>query len=902
MVIKTASPGVTINEFDLTRGTSDAITTNVGGFAGPFARGPVDELVLVQTEAELQRTFGDPNEKNYEFWYTVANFLEYGGICYVVRCDDDVQIMEGDQRQIMKNACTGGGGTTVYIKNYDDFVENWLLNSNGETFMARTPGTWANGLAVAVIDSGADSYVKFDMAKANVIPRNFINSADSASPDPATLSYTPRWTCSESDDPLGYELYTTDPGFNTNCSGNHVGKYLKVIVDEATVDPTIPIGSTVFQVNVNNPSSTTTPWPCGYVTGYTRLLGPPDKEGVSSSEYHGVYEICQFSSTGLQGVDFYINAPQVGPDTKLQTTTASLSSGVITGIQWVGNYELYSEDGNASNEINVIFKPQTFTASQVQTAGWATDTAPAAGSLAGYWDTWPVHPRPSQQFVTYYGTTFYWDANTQLWTAYKQLSSTDVLFDAVYGFKVSLTSSWYDRQIAFAEIPWNRFAQRPVTTQNAAEKGASNDGMNVIIYDMSGNYTGTKGNTIAQFPGVSKLKGAQTPEGGSNYYVDIINNFSNTIYTSGVNLIGSPQTGLNASKSPVGTTIADGVECVYIRSKSYDLKKGVDNFSASLGELMRGYDKFTTENVEDLDYILQGPAGDSEFSFDPDDFHSGDAQVNTISDCIAKANYLISIAESRRDCISFISPPRQLVVGQSNADKVTDTLEDYYDNLTSSSYAVFDSGYKYMYDRFSDEYKYVPMNADVAGCMVRSSILAEPWYSPAGLARGQVFNIVKLAYNPSKAQRDQLYTSRVNPIVTFPGEGTVLFGDKTALSYSSAFDRINVRKLFLVIEREIAKMSRVNLFEFNDEVTRTLFKNNVNPFLRDVQAKRGVTDFLVVCDETNNTPEVVDRNEFVADIYVKPARSINFITLNFVATKTGVAFDESVALFRRPNS
>ena len=229
-------------------------------------------------------------------------------------------------------------------------------------------------------------------------------------------------------------------------------------------------------------------------------------------------------------------------------------------------------------------------------------------------------------------------------------------------------------------------------------------------------------------------------------------------------------------------------------------------------------------------------------------------------------------------------------------------MEIWADALSSSSYAVFDSGYKYTFDRFNDVYRYIPLNGDTAGTLVFTSIEAEPYYSPAGVSRGQIRNVVKLPFNPSKAQRDILYSARVNPVVTFPGEGTVLFGDKTALGYSSAFDRINVRRLFLVVEKEIAEISRVNLFEFNDDVTRTLFKNNVNPFLRDIQSKRGMYDFLVVCDQTNNSPEIIDRNEFIADIYIKPAKSINFITLNFIATKTGATFDESIGLFRGTTS
>ncbi len=330
--------------------------------------------------------------------------------------------------------------------------------------------------------------------------------------------------------------------------------------------------------------------------------------------------------------------------------------------------------------------------------------------------------------------------------------------------------------------------------------------------------------------------------------------------------------------------MSSGVTAEYIIPGNMLFNNGVDQLEATIGERQIAYNKFSTENVSDLDYILQGPSG------------------TNISDATAIGNFLINIVEERRDCMCFLSPPRFLIVGLSDSEKVTENIEKWADTLTSSSYAVFDSGYKYTYDRFNDEYVYIPLNGDTAGTLVFTSIASEPYYSPAGVSRGQIRNVVKLAYNPSKAQRDVLYAARVNPIVSFPGEGTVLFGDKTALGYSSAFDRINVRRLFLVIEKEVAIIAGVNLFEFNDDVTRTLFKNNVTPFLRDIQSKRGMFDFLVVCDDTNNTPGIIDRNEFVSDIYIKPARSINFITLNFVATKSGVAFDEAVGLFRGTSS
>ena len=252
----------------------------------------------------------------------------------------------------------------------------------------------------------------------------------------------------------------------------------------------------------------------------------------------------------------------------------------------------------------------------------------------------------------------------------------------------------------------------------------------------------------------------------------------------------------------------------------------------------------------------------------------------------------MDIANDRKDCVAFISPARADVVGVANAVTQTQNVVGFADGLPSSSYAVIDSGYKYMYDRYNDVYRFVPLNGDIAGLCARTDSIADAWFSPGGLNRGQIRGAVKLAFNPNQAQRDELYKSRVNPVVSFPGQGTVLFGDKTASSKPSAFDRINVRRLFIVLEKAISTAAKFQLFEFNDEFTRAQFRNLVEPFLRDVQGRRGLTDFSVVCDDSNNTSDVIDRNEFRADIFVKPARSINFIQLNFVATRTGVAFSE----------
>jgi len=324
---------------------------------------------------------------------------------------------------------------------------------------------------------------------------------------------------------------------------------------------------------------------------------------------------------------------------------------------------------------------------------------------------------------------------------------------------------------------------------------------------------------------------------------------------------------------------AQGVVFSAIGNKTYTLIGGKDYSSlnglkTTLGDLSTAYDLFSNKDQVAVDYLICGPGLDSEFESQ------------------AKANKLIAIAELRKDCMAVISPHRANVVDLTNTTTQTNNIINFFSSLSSSSYAVFDSGYKYTYDRFNNLFRYIPCNADIAGLMMRTNIVAYPWFSPAGQQRGILNNAIKLAYNPSKSQRDQLYTARVNSIVTQPGVGTLLFGDKTGLAYASAFDRINVRRLFLTIEQALERAAQAQLFELNDQITRANFVNIIEPYLRDIQAKRGLYDFLVICDETNNTPDVIDNNEFRADIFLKPTKSINYVTLTFVATRTGVSFEE----------
>jgi len=402
---------------------------------------------------------------------------------------------------------------------------------------------------------------------------------------------------------------------------------------------------------------------------------------------------------------------------------------------------------------------------------------------------------------------------------------------------------------------------------NFGNTSVNSDEMHVVVVDELGKFSGVPGTLLEVYRAVSRATDAKTIDGAGNYYKDVINQNSNYVYA--INDI----TGASSSTADqLTSSTLDAVSFNFVLGKD-----GADESNVGMTDLANAYDQFISAEDVDISLLLTGKL------------------VNGTAGQLP--NYLIdNIAEVRKDCVVFVSPSKENVVGKTGS-AAADAIVATRNTLRSTSYAVMDSGYKYMYDRYNDLYRWIPLNGDIAGLCARTDNSNDPWWSPAGLNRGQIKNIVRLAYNPSQADRDTLYKNSVNPVVTFPGQGTILYGDKTLLNKPSAFDRINVRRLFIVLEKAIARASRSTLFEFNDAFTRSQFKNLIIPYLRDVQGRRGITDFLVVCDESNNTAEVIDRNEFVGDIYIKPARSINFIQLNFVAVRTGVAFSEVVGQF-----
>ena len=484
--------------------------------------------------------------------------------------------------------------------------------------------------------------------------------------------------------------------------------------------------------------------------------------------------------------------------------------------------------------------------------------------------------------------------------------STGTKSSVTYAANSATISDWFDAQnITLSNgktIAWNSLADKPGTSSYAAARGARFDEVSVVVVDDTGNVTGNAQTILEKHLNLSKAKDSEFSVGATSYWRKYISENSEYIFALGTNdlsPVGAAYTSGAANYNIVGDFAWDqnasgitfggsgNVVLTLEGGVNYNGQTGIGTagaLDATVGDLSTGYDVFANTEEYEVDFLLMGGA------------------AGTQEDAQALASKVISVAEGRQDALAFVSPGRttqltETVAGQyavkSDAD-ITTNVVNWYSPIPSSSYAIFDSGYKYMYDRFADTFRYVPLNGDIAGLCARNDSTNFPWFSPAGTQRGAILNSVKLAYNPSKLQRDTLYSNRINPIVFSPGSGIILFGDKTGLAKASAFDRINVRRLFIFLEDAIKAAAKDVMFEFNDALTRNSFVNAVEPFLRDVQAKRGIQEFRLICDESNNTAAIIDANEFIADIYVKPSRSINFIGLTFVATRSGVSFSEVI--------
>lgn len=686
-----------------------------------------------------------------------------------------------------------------------------------------------------------------------------------------------------------YEDYIND--YSTATSWYYAAKNpgswannLKVCVIDASADQRIAIGTFGLAVGYGITAGISTTFASIGVTTTTTgyLRGIVTKVG---DQFVDVKVTDRFdNTTGSSSLVSYSQNSLNSFSSSSNNVFIKNSSGIATSIETVRFY------GSISTGSTVI-NPATL-----------TSNLPTAGVSAGYKVQTFTAGILNQSSVTGFGTTSVNGAlqTTILVNAGAAGVGTNVQFvisnlaSSSYDFTTTpntpvVVSDWYNQQtlgLTNSTVYWKSIAEKPRTSQYASERNALNDEIHIAVVDDTGTVTGIAGNILEKFTFLSKSLDGKISPSESVYYKDYIANNSEYIF-AGVATTGSA-TGFTGTTVYTSSSVgnwgqnAQGVIFSGAGNVTYNLSGGVDysaanGMSATLSNIISSYDILSNPAEYQVNFLINGPSGGT-----------------SIYESQAKANKLIEIAEQRKDCVAVISAHRSGVVNITNTETQTNNIINFFDPITSSSYAVFDSGYKYMFDRFNNTFRYIPCNADVAGLMARTSINQYSWFSPAGASRGAINGAVKLAYNPSKAQRDILYPKRINPIIFSPGAGIILFGDKTALSYVSAFDRINVRRLFLTIESSIERAARAQLFEFNDVITRSNFINIVEPYLRDVKSKRGITDFLVICDETNNTPDIIDANQFRADIFVKPARSINFIGLTFVATRTGVSFEEVV--------
>jgi len=902
MPLNLASPGILVREVDLTIGGVDPTTDKIGGLVGPFEKGPVDVPTAVVSENDLVNTFGKPfdTDKQFETWMVGSSYLAYGGQLSVVRADDE----EGGG---LKNGFAGNA-SSIKIKSPDHYVElgyddNPITNV---TVAAKNPGTWSNDIRVAVIDPKADQIITLGDVTGLVVGAG-------------VSQVVPTETVRQ----LG-------AGKTEFMDGYYKGIITGIDTDTKKVEVKF-----LSNVSVGN-----TEYPKDYNSTYKFSVGnidfPNSGAGTTSANIsRGAYEttaatqttgyaVTSFYNTKTKVLDMAGNAPLLVTDTVIGIDTTGLVAGDIGAGKYIGigteiidltsatlgagiitleNVGRRGAEGSGKGEFADGSAIKFFTKNA--NIGSVTAQISASATNVGITTDADLTSKVNAGGVLKIGTELL--AVTTFFNGEVSQKSADGIVDWFDEQTLAVATATVGGASTLTTIKWGTVADAPGTSDFASTRGSRFDEVHVIVIDAKGTVTGNEGTILEKHLNLSKAKDAEFSVGSPSYWRSYLETNSDYIFGGTGSIIGVTTTGFSGSDY---VEFADGgwdqntEGVIFNTSGKYDLTlSGGLNYGgkadlttagaldSGLNDLIGGYSKFENDTTVDVDFLLMGSG------------KYGQDKTRAL------AEKLIAVADIRKDAVAFISPYRAAMIsdnGKISSDpsehtasilddaSITQNVVDYYSTISSSSYAVFDSGYKYMYDRFNDKFRYIPLNGDIAGTCARTDINDFPWFSPAGTDRGAILNAVKLPYNPTKLQRDSLYSNRVNPVIFSPGAGIVLFGDKTGFAKRSAFDRINVRRLFIYLEDAISAAAKDLLFEFNDEITRSNFVNIVEPFLRDVQAKRGIQDYVVICDETNNTAAIIDANEFVADIYIKPARSINFIGLTFVATRTGVSFEEVI--------
>ena len=828
MVTSLQSPGVEVREIDLTT-IVPSVSTTEGVLAGVARWGPVDQRVLVDSENNFVNRFGKPTNFNYETFFTGASFLAYGNKLYFTR----VANTAGVTPTLSCNTDTDNATITLATGNTSDLEVGMITIASSGNGVANgaTVNSIINSTAFTLTDE-ADVLSNTTTDSIQFVSNTAFNAISNTGAV-ANLEY--HALANDSVFTARDGTFDTDVQWIARYPGE-LGNSLRVSVCGNSTGYSSTVNVATYGANaymqVNNNSNTAN------VTVLALANADSSANATSFSGAINLTDLIEVGNTSLGTQKLKVTAVS-------NVTTFGTSNANMDITTTVGNTSIVADDTTglvAGMEINSGntslhgLRVASVTNSTVFVAESAPTVAVATESVVAY-------PRAEFQisFEDRYSLAqnfSFHASNTSTRTFSRHWEFFDFI-DAAPGQS--------DYQLAFGNSSVN------------------SDEMHVVVTDNDGKITGTPGEVLETYRGLSRATDAKSVDGGANFWKDVINDRSEYVYIAN---------DLSGATSNTATNLTSSTLDVLVSDLQFG-RDGKDESNIEIAEVTGGYDIYSSVEDVDISLVMQGKARSSTL-----------------------ANYLIdnlALKRDPKDCVVFISPQKGDVVNNPNNE--ADACVTFRNSLRNSSYGFMDSGYKYMYDRYNDVNRWVPLNGDIAGLCVRTDRTNAPWWSPAGLNRGQIKNVIKLAWNPRQAARDTLYKSNINPVMTRPGEGTVLFGDKTLLSKPSAFDRINVRRLFIVLEKAIAKASKYSLFEFNDDFTRLQFKNLVVPYLRDVQGQRGIEEFFVVCDATNNTADVINRNEFVADIYIKPARSINFIRLNFVAVRSGVAFSEVVGKF-----
>jgi hypothetical protein len=872
------SPGINISEIDLTTSVP-ALATTVGGSAGVFRWGPIGKFVLVDSENTLANRFGKPTSDNYETFYTAANFLSYGNALYVSRAGTTTAAFANTVAAANLNSSTAVV-LAVNTNPYGVAAGQLVIGDgiqDGTFIVSVTPSASDLGVTLSkAATSSVDTALTF--LSNNVTLSAFAGNTATANSLGMIVKN------SEQFENLGYNnAVFAGTEFIARYPGA-LGNSLKVsMCDSAT-----QFGETVtFETNTTWGSTTANTYKLADLTSATVAINV----GSNTANVVFAWSVDTFSDS----VAAAATARTIGSN---GVSANFISLATANTLFTNGDAVWYAKGASSNaNSIQGLSEGTSYFITGANTTGFTLSLTAGGANVAISNGAANSDVYFTKQTATDLGLTlgqarlavtalsdkitigdFIEVGNTTIGTQNMRATSKGVQADDGTNifFNIGFDTTW-NKSTNFSANSltrkWEYFnvvESAPGTSSAMAAAGrAITDEVSVVVVDEDGLISGTPGQVLEIYQNLSRATNAKKDDGTTNFYKTAINDFSRWIWAT------------NDSAGAASATLADLANSTNTTTYTKSFIRGTDGASetnVSIAALASAYDLFADASTVDLSLILQGKA-----------MGTNDVQL---------ANYLIdNIAEVRKDCVVFVSPAKEDVVGVNIENQQAQNVVDFRNRLHNTSYAFLDSGYKYQYDKYADVYRYIPLNGDIAGITARSDSIRDPWFSPAGFTRGQVKNLVKLAFSPNKVERDLLYKNDVNPIVTFPGQGTILYGDKTLLGRSSAFDRINVRRLFIVLEKAIATASNSALFEFNDEFTRAQFKNLVEPYLREVQGRRGIFDFRVVCDDTNNTAEVIDSNRFVGDIYIKPARSINFIQLNFVAVRSGVEFNEIAGQF-----